>query len=95
MELVQEIYSRRVEGLYFFCITFLRLIHAKTATQEDVGKPEGERDDNESPPTDARISQVDRKILDNTASHKLFEQLMSTYYIPMEIWYTRTIMDKV
>ena len=34
-------------------------------------------------------------MLDNTASQKLFDQLISTYYIPMEVWYTRTIMDKV
>ncbi|KAK0210472.1 COG4 transport protein-domain-containing protein [Desarmillaria ectypa] len=32
--------------------------------------------------------------LDSTKSHHLFEGLLTTYYIPMEMWYTRTIMDK-
>ncbi|KAK0441157.1 COG4 transport protein-domain-containing protein [Desarmillaria tabescens] len=32
--------------------------------------------------------------LDSTKSHHLFEDLLTTYYIPMEMWYTRTIMDK-
>jgi hypothetical protein len=30
-----------------------------------------------------------------TASQALFDQLVSIYYLPMEIWYTRTIIDKV
>ncbi|KAK0502966.1 COG4 transport protein-domain-containing protein [Armillaria luteobubalina] len=32
--------------------------------------------------------------LESTKSHRLFEDLLTTYYIPMEMWYTRTIMDK-
>ncbi|KAK0483336.1 COG4 transport protein-domain-containing protein [Armillaria novae-zelandiae] len=32
--------------------------------------------------------------LESTKSHHLFEDLLTTYYIPMEMWYTRTIMDK-
>lgn len=31
----------------------------------------------------------------STESNKLFEHLTTVYYIPMEIWYTRTIIDKV
>ncbi|KAF8906209.1 COG4 transport protein-domain-containing protein [Gymnopilus junonius] len=64
------------------------------ALKEDVEKPKDEGDENEIPPTTAGVSQSDKQILDNTASHKLFEQLMSAYYIPMEVWYTRTIIDK-
>ncbi|KAG9318365.1 hypothetical protein JVU11DRAFT_455 [Chiua virens] len=33
-------------------------------------------------------------LLDGTSSQKEFEDLLSTCYIPMEIWYIRTIIDK-
>ena len=33
--------------------------------------------------------------IEATTSHKLFENLLMTYYVPMEIWYTRTVIDKV
>ncbi|KDR81347.1 hypothetical protein GALMADRAFT_239193 [Galerina marginata CBS 339.88] len=39
-------------------------------------------------------SPVGSAIVETTASHTLFEHLITTYYIPMEIWYTRTIIDK-
>jgi hypothetical protein len=29
-----------------------------------------------------------------TVSHQLFEGLLTTYYIPLEIWYIRTIIEK-
>jgi len=35
------------------------------------------------------------QLIDSTASHQYFEVLLSTYYIPLEIWYTRAIIDKV
>lgn len=34
-------------------------------------------------------------LMSETASQLLFDQLVTTYYLPMEIWYTRTIIDKV
>lgn len=34
-------------------------------------------------------------LLDATSSQKEFEDLLSSCYIPMEIWYIRTIIDKV
>lgn len=33
--------------------------------------------------------------LDSTVSYRLFEELLVTYYIPLELWYTRTTIDKV
>ncbi|KAF8197372.1 COG4 transport protein-domain-containing protein [Pholiota molesta] len=33
-------------------------------------------------------------IIATTASQTLFEQLVTTYYVPLETWYTRTIVDK-
>ncbi len=30
-----------------------------------------------------------------SASHQLFDQILETYYVPLELWYTRTIIDKV
>jgi hypothetical protein len=40
-----------------------------------------------------RLSDPD--IVVNTSSERLFEDLLNKYYIPLEIWYTRTIIDKV
>ena len=34
-------------------------------------------------------------LLDATSSQREFEALLSSCYIPMEIWYIRTIIDKV
>jgi hypothetical protein len=34
-------------------------------------------------------------LLDATSSQREFEDLLSSCYIPMEIWYIRTIIDKV
>ena len=33
--------------------------------------------------------------VDASASRKLFEHILDTYYVPLELWYTRTIIDKV
>lgn len=33
--------------------------------------------------------------MSETSSQALFDQLVTTYYLPMELWYTRTIIDKV
>jgi hypothetical protein len=33
--------------------------------------------------------------LEKTGSQKLFNDIILTYFIPLEIWYTRTIIDKV
>lgn len=30
-----------------------------------------------------------------SSSRQLMEDTLSTYYLPMELWYTRTIIDKV
>jgi len=32
--------------------------------------------------------------LESSASHRLFEDLLTSYYVPLEVWYTRTIIDK-
>ncbi|KAF8892709.1 COG4 transport protein-domain-containing protein [Infundibulicybe gibba] len=36
----------------------------------------------------------DISLFDHTTSHQIFEDLMTTYYIPLEVWYTRSIIDK-
>lgn len=33
--------------------------------------------------------------LDSTQSHHLFEELTTSYYVPLEVWYIRTSIDKV
>lgn len=35
------------------------------------------------------------RMVDDTSSNDVFEDLITAYYIPLEIWYTRTIIDKV
>jgi hypothetical protein len=32
--------------------------------------------------------------LEQTNSEKLFQHIIFTYFVPLEIWYTRTIVDK-
>jgi len=33
--------------------------------------------------------------VESSASNKLFDDLLSTYYTPLEVWYTRSAVDKV
>ena len=35
------------------------------------------------------------QIIESSQSRELFQALLETYYIPLEIWYTRSIIDKV
>ena len=35
------------------------------------------------------------KAVEASASRRLFEKTLNTYYIPLEVWYMRTIIDKV
>ncbi|KAG6833211.1 hypothetical protein H0H87_010274 [Tephrocybe sp. NHM501043] len=37
----------------------------------------------------------DTTYIDSTESRQLFSSLVATYYIPLEVWYTRTSIDKV
>ncbi|KAG6811170.1 hypothetical protein H0H92_008654 [Tricholoma furcatifolium] len=37
----------------------------------------------------------DTTYMDSTESRKLFDWLITTYYIPCEVWYTRTSIDKL
>ena len=52
------------------------------------------------PPTPAPKSNIDPQAgvphpIENAASRQLFDELLNTYYVPMEVWYARTIIDKV
>ena len=35
------------------------------------------------------------QIIESSQSRELFQTLLETYYIPLEVWYTRSIIDKV
>jgi len=35
------------------------------------------------------------RLLESSHSHREFDELLATCYVPMETWYTRTIVDKV
>jgi len=37
---------------------------------------------------------MDTALMDQTKSHALFEDLVFQYYIPFEVWYTSTVIDK-
>lgn len=50
-------------------------------------KPDNEQGETELP----EVLQA----VEAAASRQLFEDTLNTYYIPLEIWYTRTIIDKV
>jgi hypothetical protein len=32
--------------------------------------------------------------IESTGSQRLFDNLLTTYYVPLEVWYTRTIIEK-
>ncbi|KAK7043715.1 Golgi transport complex subunit 4 [Paramarasmius palmivorus] len=56
--------------------------------------------DNQDPPTDENAEDttssavVELTPLESTTSQKLLEDILSKYYIPMELWYIRTIIDQ-
>lgn len=35
------------------------------------------------------------QLVESSRSHQEFDELLVTYYVPMETWYMRTIIDKV
>jgi hypothetical protein len=35
------------------------------------------------------------KAVESSACNELFDDLLSTYYTPLEVWYTRSAVDKV
>jgi hypothetical protein len=35
------------------------------------------------------------KAVESSACNQLFEDLLNTYYTPLEVWYTRSAVDKV
>jgi len=50
--------------------------------------------ENEGEPTPPKIPE-EFQIIESSQSRELFQTLLETYYIPLEIWYTRSIIDKV
>ncbi|KAH6918869.1 COG4 transport protein-domain-containing protein [Coprinopsis sp. MPI-PUGE-AT-0042] len=36
----------------------------------------------------------DTSLMDRTKSHALFEDIVTQYYVPFEVWYTSTVVDK-
>ncbi|KAH9048069.1 COG4-domain-containing protein, partial [Lactarius hengduanensis] len=47
------------------------------------------------PPDDSPHSTSEElKAVESSACNRLFEDLLSTYYIPLEVWYTRSAIDK-
>ena len=50
--------------------------------------------ENEGESTPLKIPE-EFQIIESSQSRELFQTLLDTYYIPLEIWYTRSIVDKV
>lgn len=65
------------------------------------GSPQsGEIENNTADETPARTTSDEQQNgppldLEQTGSQKIFNSIIVTYFIPLEIWYTRTIIDKV
>lgn len=66
-----------------FCSNPLQGDEEYTENDEAASRPPKQKDTSEP------------SIAANTASERLFEELLNKYYTPLEIWYTRTIIDKV
>ncbi|KAF8964638.1 COG4 transport protein-domain-containing protein [Flammula alnicola] len=64
------------------------------ALKEDASKADGDDDGSFPDRPTAMPTTNEPDIMTSTASQTLFEQLVTTYYIPLETWYTRTIIDK-
>jgi len=47
------------------------------------------------PSTSPVFESKETLLIESTACHRLFEDVLTTYYLPLELWYTRTIIDKV
>jgi len=46
------------------------------------------------PSTSPVFESKETLLIESTACHRLFEDVLTTYYLPLELWYTRTIIDK-
>ena len=46
-------------------------------------------------PSTPGLLQTETQLVESTVSHRLFQDLLTTYYQPLEIWYSRVIIEKV
>ena len=71
--------------------------HTAITQDDDDDAEETEHDPGRSVPPSAPPvpSLTDTQLVESTVSHKLFEDLLTTYYQPLEIWYARVITEKV
>jgi len=96
MELIQKISARiplrihvssTLGGRYSSCS-----IQDDTSYPVNPDIPEHERTDSGA----GRVTaDQNTSYVDSTESCRLFDWLIMTYYVPLEIWYTRTSIDKV
>lgn len=62
------------------------IMEALTDDSSSEGEAESEEKD--------ALSTQEPTIVDNTEAQQLFEELVTMYFIPFQVWYTRTIIDK-
>lgn len=98
----QKVLGYQLEGecVLEWPFNLLTSLQEDSATDSDSGTPRAESPvepaapppkPEDSPPAPPEELQS----LEATASRQLIEELLSTYYTPLEVWYTRTIIDKV
>ncbi|KAF5324851.1 hypothetical protein D9611_004444 [Ephemerocybe angulata] len=64
----------------------------KFITEALTEEHSGESEEGENKKTESPVQGT--TLVDETASNKLFEELVTMYFIPFQVWYTRTIIDK-
>ncbi|KAJ3535520.1 hypothetical protein NMY22_g6447 [Coprinellus aureogranulatus] len=76
------------EALTVRQISFMGPLESHGAQEDTSDHSEEGTDLPESPPPQ------DTSLIDTTVSFQLFEELVTMYFVPFQVWYTRTVIDK-
>ncbi|KAI9446846.1 COG4-domain-containing protein [Lactarius indigo] len=70
--------------------------HSRTpvSRHEEPSRPTSPETSKNTPDDSPHSISEELKAVESSACNKLFEDLLSTYYIPLEVWYTRSAIDK-
>lgn len=78
--------------VFSFVNLYLNVI-TKGSTLPDEAGDDNNEGESEQARTSSRMEESSLQ-LEETSSEKLFQHTIFTYFVPLEIWYTRTIVDK-
>ena len=59
----------------------------------DIARPE--QGDNQSNGEAQEVVPTGFRVVEDSQSRQLVEAMLSTYYTPLEVWYARSVIDKV